>query len=265
MMADMAVHVAILMKRYIDLILQGHKTVESRLTKTPRAPFGVIEPNDRIYFKCSAGPYMATAVAGDVESCKDLTPDKVSALCRKHNQAVCGDDQYWQAKRESRYATFMQLRDVEPIDFGPPLAPSSGIAWFLCQPDPLPESCFATLTDGALRNCYVRVPGLPVAENGDRICLPIELTMPDGQVITIGNELHHKRLLVIDPPGRCREQSPLQAVCVPFHHDPPRRLTDIAPLAPVIIQAVQIILDPFRSIQPSQEVQFPWGETVICH
>ena len=62
----MPVHVAILLRPYIKLILSGRKTVESRLTITPRAPFEGIKPGDRIFFKASAGPYMATAVADAV-------------------------------------------------------------------------------------------------------------------------------------------------------------------------------------------------------
>lgn len=174
----MATHVAILMKRYVDLIVQGRKTVESRLTKMRRAPFGAIEPNDRIYFRCSSGPYMATAIAGKVSSHDRLTPAKIATLRRKYNRAVCGDDAYWQWKRDSRYATFIELLDVEPTDTGPQLPPSRGIAWFVCEPEPLPEAWQVTLTEGAVRNCYVR---LPVKSPATR---PIELLMPDGSVVS---------------------------------------------------------------------------------
>ena len=58
----MPVHVAILMRRYLDLVLAGRKTIESRLTRTSRAPYEQIHAGERIYFKVSAGPFMATAV-----------------------------------------------------------------------------------------------------------------------------------------------------------------------------------------------------------
>ncbi len=64
--ARMAQHVAILYKRYIDLILAGRKTVESRLTKGLIEPYGRIEPGDRIWFKVTSGPFMATAIADAV-------------------------------------------------------------------------------------------------------------------------------------------------------------------------------------------------------
>jgi nicotinate-nucleotide pyrophosphorylase (carboxylating) len=182
-MVAMAAHVAILMKRYIDLILAGRKTVESRLTKTPRVPFGVIESNDVIYFKCSAGPYMARAVAGRVVFHDDLTPDKVAALQRSDNAAICGDDAYWQFKRSSHYATLIELKDVAPTNMGPPLAPSNGIAWFVCQAELLPQVCEVTLTEGAVRNYYVRVPAAAPQPKTPQALRPIEMLMPDGNTM----------------------------------------------------------------------------------
>ena len=179
----MAAHVAILKKPYIRLILEGRKTVESRLTKTNRPPFGMIQPNDRIYLKCSAGPYMAVAVAGAIDSHDQLTPRKIQAVRRKYDKTVCGHDEYWASKRDSRYATFIELLKVKPTDTGPPLAPSSGPAWFVCQPDLLPQSCQATLTGGAVRNCYVRVPAVPPDPDAPHALRPIELLMPDGRVV----------------------------------------------------------------------------------
>lgn len=126
-------HVAILWPQYIRLILSGKKTVESRLTITSRPPYRAIEPGDRIYFKASSGPFMATAVAAKVEFHEGLTPDKIDALRKRHNDAVCGDAEFWERKRGSRYATFIKLRDVKPIADAdaPKIMPSRGLAWFV--------------------------------------------------------------------------------------------------------------------------------------
>jgi ASC-1-like (ASCH) protein len=122
----MPVHVAILLKPYIRLILDGTKTVESRLTVTPRTPYQRIRPGDRIFFKASSGPFMAEAVADRVEFHENLTPQAVARLKRKHNAQVCGDEAYWQWKAHSRYATFIWLRDVKATDRGPAIPPSRG-------------------------------------------------------------------------------------------------------------------------------------------
>lgn len=126
-------HVAILWPQYIRLILSGKKTVESRLTITSRPPYRAIKPGDRIYFKASSGPFLATAVAGKVEFHEGLTPDKIDGLRKRHNDAVCGDAEFWERKRDSRYATFITLCDIKPIaDFDAPrIKPSRGLAWFV--------------------------------------------------------------------------------------------------------------------------------------
>ena len=124
-------HVAILFKRYIELILEGRKTIESRLTKTRKRPYRRITPGDRIYLKCSSGPYMAKAVAGDVRFLDGLTPRRVAALRRELNHKICGDPAYWRLKSPSRYGSLIDLCQVEPTDRGPCLGPSQGMAWFI--------------------------------------------------------------------------------------------------------------------------------------
>ena len=106
------IHVAILLKPYLDLILQGKKTVESRLTKDARDPFENIEPGERIYFKQSSGPFMATAIADHVLFESNLTPKRINEIRRDYNDQICGETSYWNWKRGSRYCTLIWLRDV---------------------------------------------------------------------------------------------------------------------------------------------------------
>ena len=188
----MAVHVAILLPRYIRLILDGAKTVESRLTIQDRPPYKRVTPGDRIYFKASGGAFEATAIAAKVEYHHALTPAKVDALKRRHNSAVRGDDQYWAWKRDSRYATFIKLRDVEATDRGPALPPSQGIAWFTLADDAAPRVIDLPITAGGLRNGYVKVlpasdgafPGdayTTRASKGDSPSRTVELLLPAGE------------------------------------------------------------------------------------
>ena len=191
----MTIHVAILMRRYIDLILCGRKTVESRLSRTRRPPLDCVSRGDRIYFKASAGPFMATAVADGVEFHEDLTPAAIDALRRRLNDAVCGDAAYWRLKRDSRFGTFIALRGVQQISEGPSFKPSQYHAWFMLDaPGPCETArprCHTfdvTLTDGAIRNGYVRVPETthrfpPQAYGGNtkrQAGKTIELILPNG-------------------------------------------------------------------------------------
>jgi ASC-1-like (ASCH) protein len=109
-------HLAILHQRYLDAILAGEKTVESRLSKNRCAPYECVEPGDLIYFKQSSGPVRAAATVASVEYHEDLTPAAVGRLERVHNGSVRGEREYWQLKSEARYATLIWLDDVHEID-----------------------------------------------------------------------------------------------------------------------------------------------------
>lgn len=176
----MACHLAILLKPYVDMVLDGRKTMESRLTRHPLPPFRCIEPGERIYIKISGGPIAATALAGEVRFFEGMTPRDVQAIRRDHNDGIRGDAGYWQRKKWSRYATLVHLRDVQPASDGPRVR-SQGMAWFVLDesavPPPPPRGFAITLTDAACRNRYVRPPH-DFAHDG-----PFDLILPDGQSV----------------------------------------------------------------------------------
>ena len=142
------IHVAILIPGYIDAILDGRKTIESRLTKTAQPPFGKIKAGQRLYLKASGGPFMATAVAGGVQSFDGLTPGGIDKLREQHNDRICGDDAFWQAKRDSRFATLIELTEVEPIDIGPPYKKAYMKAWYVLDADRDPLAIARRLSSG---------------------------------------------------------------------------------------------------------------------
>lgn len=157
-------HVAVLLKPYVELLLSGRKTVECRLTRQPRAPFDVIEPGDRIFFKQSCGPYRATARAEHVICEKDLTPKRIAQIQRDYDELVCGENRYWQAKRDSRYCTLVWLKDVKPTSTGPAIRPLQGVAWLTLDdapawktPQRARNSFHTKLTPGNLKNNTIYV------------------------------------------------------------------------------------------------------------
>jgi ASC-1-like (ASCH) protein len=123
------IHVAVLMRPYVELILSGEKTVECRLTKHARPPFNGVEPGDRIYFKESAGPWRLTAIVEQALFEQDLTPKRIREIRRDYNDVIHGDPQYWSWKKDARFLTLIWLRDVEPIETGPGVRPLQGAAW----------------------------------------------------------------------------------------------------------------------------------------
>lgn len=135
-------HVAIVAPACLGAILDGRKTIESRLSRTRRAPFGRVRPGDRIYFKASGGPFGAAAVIDRVLSASGLSPEGVQALAAKYDCRVLGGDAYWRAKAASRFATLIWLRGVRPTSSGPMFRPvgrpASSHAWFTLTPPSQP-------------------------------------------------------------------------------------------------------------------------------
>lgn len=172
------IHVAILKQPYIAAILRGEKTVESRLTATPQPPLDVIAPGERLFLKASGGPFLATAIAGEVHCYRELNRQRIRELYVRYADRVGGDDAYWRSKADSRYATFIDLRDVEPMDLGPSYRTINMKAWYVLEEADTPV-VDVPLTEGAIRNRWVAVPRayrrFPEGE--------ATLLMPDGRVL----------------------------------------------------------------------------------
>jgi len=186
------IHVAILLRPYLDAVLAGTKSVESRLTRTARAPWGRIRAGERIWFKQSSGPFRAVATAAEVEQFRDLVPADVDRLRRRFEGEVGGAASYWAAKRSSRYAVFVRLAEVRATAVGPTIGPQRGIAWLVLPNDRAPSSSPApvgaeacvTLTAGNLRHGSVSVATI-------RSCFPDDAwggpnrTAPGGRPIRL--------------------------------------------------------------------------------
>lgn len=123
------IHVAVVHSPYLDAILAGHKTIESRLSKVRCDPFGVIFTGERLYFKARSGAVLATAVADQVLSFNDLSPKRIAALRREFGPAIDAQPDYWKAKQTARFATLITLTEVEHVRFGPRFPAFYGRAW----------------------------------------------------------------------------------------------------------------------------------------
>jgi ASC-1-like (ASCH) protein len=190
-------HVAVLLKPYLDLILAGTKTVECRLTQQALAPYEQIERGERIYFKQSSGPYRATAIAGEVLFERDLSPQRVREIKRDYNELIHGAAEFWRIKRNSRYLTLIWLTDVQPIERGPEIPPLQGRAWVVLSDDAAQqqsnretnrESFTIQITEGNLRNSTIyvtsvmdRFPSWSIGgATRQQAARPITLMLQDG-------------------------------------------------------------------------------------
>jgi hypothetical protein len=130
-------HVAVLRRRYLELILSGEKTVESRLSVNRVAPFGRVRAGDRLFLKQAAGAILATAVIHEARFYELDGPSGVLELRERFGDRIGGSDEYWSEKRRARYATLLWLDGVRRLgerDPRPHLQPLYGRAWVSLGP-----------------------------------------------------------------------------------------------------------------------------------
>lgn len=129
----MSYHLVILKKPYLDLILSGRKTIESRLTKARTAAFGRVQAGDMLFLKASGGPVCATATAADVTYYPNLTPEKVAQIRRQYGAKIGGDDAVWNELMDRKCGFLVWLADVkliEPVR----IAKKDWRAWVVLRP-----------------------------------------------------------------------------------------------------------------------------------
>jgi len=174
----MPIHVAILKREYLRMLLAGQKTVESRLSKVRCPPFGLVKTGERLFFKASGGPFMATAVADKVHDYADQSPEDIDRLYQQWNPAVCGPEDYWRDRRDRPFATMIRLRSVEPLDVGPVFAVQNMRAWYVLTDDASPLMD-VKLKRGAIKNGYVSL----VEASASLREATLTLELPDGRIM----------------------------------------------------------------------------------
>jgi ASC-1-like (ASCH) protein len=108
-------HLVILKKPYVDAILQGRKTIESRFYQTRQNWLSRVAPGDKLFLKASSGPVMATASVASSKYFDNLTAPRLAELKKQNNQHILGDEQYWRDKMNSRFGILVWLKDVKPV------------------------------------------------------------------------------------------------------------------------------------------------------
>ena len=85
----MQYHLAILTPGWIELILDGSKTIESRFTKVRCAPFGKVHEDDVVYLKESGGLVKGNLfTVAKVETFENLDKSGIQAIYERCGQAI---------------------------------------------------------------------------------------------------------------------------------------------------------------------------------
>lgn len=110
-----ALHLAILVNPYLQLLLDGQKTVESRFSVQRRAPFQQVVEGDIILLKRSGGPILGIGIVA--EACfYQVTAEVLKDIQAKYAEALgIRDPAFWTSRAQTRFATLLRLEQVATI------------------------------------------------------------------------------------------------------------------------------------------------------
>lgn len=111
-------HLVILRPPYLDMILSGEKTVESRLSRHRHPAATRCAPGDLLYLKRAGGDIEGRARVTRIDHYDGLDADGLRALAEQWAGRVAAtepDDWYQRMNRDARHALFFTLADIERL------------------------------------------------------------------------------------------------------------------------------------------------------
>lgn len=115
---DVSLHLAVLVEPYLSFILDGQKTVESRLSMRAMPPYGRVDAGDLVLLKESGGPIVGAFTAAAVWS-YELDPRSWHELQRDFAEALCAQAGFWEQRARAAFATLVRVAEVKRL---PPIA-----------------------------------------------------------------------------------------------------------------------------------------------
>jgi hypothetical protein len=114
-LSPIGIHLAIFSEPFLTHILEGRKTIESRFSRSRCAPFGGVVEGDVILVKQVAGPICGLSLVRQVWFF-DLAYEPLEKIKTRYAAGICADEDFWELRRDTSYATLIQLEETVPIE-----------------------------------------------------------------------------------------------------------------------------------------------------
>jgi hypothetical protein len=109
-------HVGVFIEPYLQLLLEGKKTLESRFSINRTAPYQKVADGDLLLLKRSGGPIVGICQIMHAWS-YELDAAAWNTLKTQHARALCiQSPAFWEQKRHANYATLMQVRHPRALE-----------------------------------------------------------------------------------------------------------------------------------------------------
>lgn len=114
--AEVATHLAVFVEPYLQYLLDGQKTVESRFSINRRPPYHRVSVGDVLLLKRTGGPVVGISQVSQVWFYR-LDPDSFCELRSEFAAALCAQDpEFWAKRSGASFATLMRLENVRRIE-----------------------------------------------------------------------------------------------------------------------------------------------------
>ena len=94
---------------YLDNIIKGDKTIESRFSKVRCSPFRQVNKGDILIFKESSGGIIALSSIKDVEYYGNMSSEKTIEVLTKYQKELTITPEFMEEKKDSKYASLMYI------------------------------------------------------------------------------------------------------------------------------------------------------------
>ena len=110
------VHLAVFVEPFLEYVLSGRKTVESRFSSVRFPPFKRVARGDLVLLKASGGPVVGVCEVGAAWF-YELEQESWSTIRREFARALCAEDpEFWQSREHAEYATLMYISRVKRLE-----------------------------------------------------------------------------------------------------------------------------------------------------
>lgn len=127
-------HLAVFTQPWLDLILDGKKTIDSRLSKVRCIPHGKVNAGDVVYMKESVGLVKGEFTVSEVETYEDLTPEVLQNIHSRYHREIFADlglQGFRDKWVTSKYATLIHVTKVFAYETPFPFPKRDRRAWLL--------------------------------------------------------------------------------------------------------------------------------------
>jgi len=109
-------HLAVLREPYLQFILEGKKTIETRFAKRQCPPFERVGKGDVVMLKRTPGNVVGVCIV-EAAWFYRLDSKSLALIKSRFGQAICAaDPSFWNERKEASVATLMLINNITPVE-----------------------------------------------------------------------------------------------------------------------------------------------------